>query len=79
MKNDIFWSIKIFNYTDFGAFKLIDKGGYGNIYKTTYSGKVVVLKELNKDKEETILYHEITLLKKVCPHPNINTLLGITK
>ncbi|CAG8728739.1 8469_t:CDS:2, partial [Acaulospora morrowiae] len=71
--------VKNFNYTDFGATELIDKGGYGNIYKTTYSGKVVVLKELNKNKKEKILYHEITLLKKVCPHPNINSLLGITK
>ncbi|CAG8736541.1 6867_t:CDS:2, partial [Acaulospora morrowiae] len=67
--------VENFNYAEFDAIKFIDKGGFGNIYKATFSGKDVVL----KDGKEVNLHNEITLLKKVCPHPNINSLLGITK
>ncbi|CAG8757793.1 2434_t:CDS:2, partial [Acaulospora morrowiae] len=62
------------------AIEKIDKGGFGIIYKAILLGKkTVVFKKMNEDGNEAEINNEITLLKKVCPHPNINSLLGITE
>ncbi|CAG8547196.1 12418_t:CDS:2, partial [Acaulospora morrowiae] len=68
-----------YNFNNFSTIEEIDRGGFGIICKAILLEETVVLKKLNEDGNEADLLNEIKHLKEVCPHPNINSLLGITK
>ncbi len=70
----------IINYDDIALDKQIGKGGFGDVYKGTWNGQEVAIKQLHMDKMSDESEQEFTQETKIwfkLRHPNIAQLFGI--